>query len=48
MAHSLPFADLGKPENMKGFFYLDPSGKQKEFELKKPDPESFLLMFLLQ
>ncbi len=41
LAHSLPFADLGKPEMMKEFFYLDPSGKQKEFELKKPDPESF-------
>jgi uncharacterized GH25 family protein len=42
LAHSsLPFDDLGRPENMKEFFYLDPSGKQKEFKLKKSDPESF-------
>ena len=41
LAHSLPFADLGKPERMKEFFYLDPTGARKEFELKKPDPESF-------
>ena len=41
MAHSLPFAELGKPEKMKEFFYLDPTGERKEFELKKPDPESF-------
>jgi uncharacterized GH25 family protein len=26
---------------MKEFFYLDPAGERKEFELKKPDPESF-------
>ncbi|PXF57889.1 MAG: hypothetical protein C4B58_08230 [Deltaproteobacteria bacterium] len=41
LAHSLPFADLGKPEKMKEFFYLDPSGKRKDFVLKEPDPESF-------
>ena len=41
LAHSLPFDNLGRPEKMKEFFYLDPSGKQKEFELKKPDSESF-------
>jgi len=41
LAHSLPFDDLGKPENMKEFFYLDPSGNKKDFELKKSDPESF-------
>ncbi|MEA3386560.1 MAG: hypothetical protein U9Q89_08995 [Thermodesulfobacteriota bacterium] len=23
------------------FFYLDPSGKRKDFVLKEPDPESF-------
>ena len=40
LAHSLPFADLGRPERMKAFFYLDPTGERKEFELKKPDPES--------
>ena len=41
LAHSLPFADLGKPENMKEFFYLDPSGNKKNFELKKPNSGSF-------
>jgi uncharacterized GH25 family protein len=41
MAHSLPFADLGRPERMKDFYYLEPSGKKKDFELKKYDPESF-------
>ena len=41
MAHSLPFADLGRPEKMKDFFYLTPSGERKNFELKKYDPESF-------
>lgn len=41
LAHSLPFADLARPENMKDFFYLDPSGEKMNFELKKYDPESF-------
>jgi uncharacterized GH25 family protein len=41
LAHSLPFDDFGRPENMKEFFYLDPSGERKDFELKEPDPESF-------
>lgn len=41
MGHSLPFSDLGRPEKMKDFFYLEPTGKKKIFELKKYDPESF-------
>ena len=41
LSHSLPFGDFGKPEKMKEFFYLDPSGERKDFGLKKPDPESF-------
>ncbi len=41
LAHSLPFADLARPENMKDFFYLEPSGGKADFELKKYDPESF-------
>jgi len=41
LAHSLPFADLGRPEKMKDFFYIEPTGKKKDFELKKYDPESF-------
>jgi len=41
LAHSLPFADLGRPEKMKDFFYLGPSGEKKDFELKKYDPKSF-------
>ena len=41
LAHSLPFADLARPERMKDFFYLDPSGDRINFELKKYDPESF-------
>lgn len=41
LAHSLPFADLARPEKMKEFFYLEPSGKKRDFELKKSDPESF-------
>ena len=41
LAHSLPFADLGRPERMKAFFYLDPTGERNDFELRKPDPESF-------
>jgi uncharacterized GH25 family protein len=41
LAHSLPFDNLGKPENMKEFYYLDPPGNKKDFELKKPNPESF-------
>ena len=41
LAHSLPFADLGRPERMKDFFYLVPSGEKMDFELKKYDPESF-------
>lgn len=41
LAHSLPFADLVRPEKMREFFYLEPSGKKKQFVLKKPDPESF-------
>ena len=41
LAHSLPFADLGRPERMKDFFYLAPSGEKMDFELKKYDPESF-------
>lgn len=41
LAHSLPFADLGRPEKMKEFYYLEPSGKRKSLDLKKPDPESF-------
>jgi uncharacterized GH25 family protein len=41
LAHSLPFADLGRPERMKEFFYLDPAGARKDFELQEPDPESF-------
>ena len=41
MGHSLPFSDLGKPEKMKDFFYVEPTGKKKNFVLKKYDPESF-------
>lgn len=41
MGHSLPFSDLGRPEKMKDFFYIGPTGKKKDFELKKYDPESF-------
>ena len=41
LAHSLPFAELVRPAKMKEFYYLDPSGKRKSFELKKSDPESF-------
>ena len=41
MGHSLPFSDLGRPEKMKDFFYLEPPGERKNFELKKYDPESF-------
>ncbi|MBW2332546.1 MAG: hypothetical protein JRF08_03570, partial [Deltaproteobacteria bacterium] len=28
LAHSLPFADLAKPEKMKEFYYVGPSGKK--------------------
>jgi len=41
LAHSLPFADLAKPEKMKEFYYVGPSGKKINFDLKKPDSESF-------
>ena len=41
LAHSLPFAELVRPAKMKEFYFLDPSGKRKSFDLKKPDPESF-------
>ncbi len=41
LAHSLPFADLAKPEKMKDFFYLEPSGKKMNFKFKKHDPKSF-------
>ena len=34
MGHSLPFSDLGNPEKMKDFFYVEPTGKKKNFELK--------------
>ncbi len=41
MGHSLPFSDFSRPEKMRDFFYLEPTGKKKNFELKKYDPESF-------
>ena len=41
MGHSLPFSDLGRPEKMKDFFYVEPTGKKKNFILKKYDPKSF-------
>ncbi|HDL07335.1 MAG TPA: hypothetical protein ENG35_01185, partial [Desulfobacteraceae bacterium] len=41
MGHSLPFSDLGRPEKMKDFFYLEPNGKKKNFVLKQYDPKSF-------
>jgi uncharacterized GH25 family protein len=41
LAHSLPFADLARPEKMKDFFYLEPSGEKMDFESKKYNPESF-------
>ena len=41
MGHSLPFSDFARPEKMEDFFYLEPTGKKKNFELKKYDPESF-------
>ena len=41
MGHFLPFSDLGRPEKMKDFFYLEPTGKKKDFILKEYDPESF-------
>jgi len=41
MGHSLPFSDFARPEKMKNFFYVEPTGKKKNFELKKYDPESF-------
>ena len=41
MGHSLPFSDFARPEKMKDFFYVEPTGKKKNFELKKYDPESF-------
>jgi len=41
LAHSIPFADLARPERMKDFFYIEPSGDRMNFELKKYDPESF-------
>lgn len=41
MGHSLPFSDFARPEKMKDFFYLEPTGKKKIFELKEYDPKSF-------
>jgi len=32
LAHSLPFADLAKPEKMKEFYYVGPSGKKINFD----------------
>ena len=28
MGHSLPFSDFARPEKMKDFFYLEPTGKR--------------------
>ncbi|MBL0731897.1 MAG: hypothetical protein JJW03_03490, partial [Desulfosarcina sp.] len=38
---SLPFSDFARPEKMKDFFYLEPTGEKKNLKLKKYDPESF-------
>ena len=41
MGHSIPFSDFARPEKMKDFFYLEPTGKKKNLILKKYDPKSF-------
>ena len=41
LAHSLPFADFARPERMKEFIYLTPSGKKKRLVSRSPDPKSF-------
>jgi len=41
MGHSIPFSDFARPEKMKDFSYLEPTGKKKILKLKKYDPESF-------
>lgn len=41
LAHSIPFADLARPERMKEFICITPSGNKKKLVPRSHDPKSF-------